>query len=155
MARGPGDRSVVFDSRFIRLLTALVVATWSPGQWCSCDGHAAGPDLQVQVSGASCCAENDSATPARAGCCGGCAGEQSHDEGPCGCLHGPTDAPARTAAALGTDGRLAVDSFDTLTARSPELTVPIVIGRGVSPCRGSPHAPPARSLLSLHCLLTT
>lgn len=145
----------MFDSRFIRLLTALVVATWSPGQWCGCDARAAGPDLQVQVSGASCCADEGAAAPARAGCCGGCAGDQSHDEGPCGCLHGPTDAPAPTAAALATNGRLVVDSFDALTALSPSFALPTIIGRGDSPCRGSPHAPRARSLLSLHCQLTT
>ncbi len=145
----------MFDSRFIRLLTALLVATWSPGQWCCCGAHAAGPDLQVQVSKASCCAEKSPAAPDRAGCCDSCAGEQSHDDGPCGCLHGPADAPVPTAAALAADGRLAVDSFDALVALPRFLAVPAVIGHGVSLCRGSPQAPPVRSLLALHCQLTT
>ena len=145
----------MFGSRFMRLLTALLVATWSPGQWCCCGAHAAGPDLQVQVSEASCCAEQSPAAPAEAGCCGGCTGEQSHDEGPCGCLHGPADAPVPTATALAADGRLAVDTFDALVALAPSLAAPTVTGHGVSLCRGSPHPPPARSLLSLHCQLTT
>ena len=145
----------MLDSRFTHLLTALLVATWSPGHGGCCGAHAAGPDLQVQVSEASCCAEKSPAAPDNVECCDGCAGEQSHDEGSCGCLHGPNDAPVPTAIALTADGRLAVDSFDALVALPPLLAVPTVFGHGVSMCRGSPHGPPAPSLVALHCQLTT
>ena len=53
------------------------------------------------------------------------------------------------------DGRLTVASFAALVALPPLLAVPTVFGHGVSMCRGSPHGPPAPSLVALHCQLTT
>ncbi len=146
----------MFDSRFIRLLTALLVATWSPGQWCCCGAHANGSDLEVQVSEASCCARPaDTAEPATdtTGCCGTCEGEPSPGENSCGCLHGPTDAAVSAAVVVITQGR--TSGLDALVELPAVLAVPAVTGHGNSMCRGSPHAPPAGSLLSLHCQLTT
>ncbi len=147
----------MFDSRFKRLLTALLVATWSPGQWCCCGAHATGANLDVQASEASCCtAPAEPVETARAsGCCDGCEDERHGDEGPCGCLHGPSDASLPTVAAVTAGGGLDKNGFDALAVLPPALAVPAVIGHRLSLCRGSPHAPRARSLLSLHCQLTT
>jgi hypothetical protein len=45
--------------------------------------------------------------------------------------------------------------LDALVELPTVLAVPADVGHGNSMCRGSPHAPPARSLFSLHCQLTT
>ncbi len=147
----------MFDSRFTRLLTALLVATWSPGQWCCCDAHGTGAGLEVQASEASCCAAPTEPveTAEASGCCASCEGERHGDKVPCGCLHGPADASLPTVATVTSGGGLEKNGFDALAALPPTLAVPAVIGHRVSLCRGSPHAPPARSLLSLHCQLTT
>ncbi len=147
----------MLDSRFTHLLTALLVATWSPGQWCCCGAHAAGPDLQVQAYEASCCtAPTDSIdTTETSGCCSSCEGERNDDGTPCGCLHGPADASLPTLVAVTAGGGLDGNGFDALAALPPALTIPAVIGHGVSLCRGSPYGPPAPSLVALHCQLTT
>ncbi len=145
----------MFNSRCIRLLTALLVATWSPGQWCCCGAHASGSDLEVQVAEASCCARPaDTAQPATEtiGCCGACEGEPSPGDS-CGCLHGPTDAAVSAAVVVTTQG--GTEGLDALVELPAVLALPAVLGHGNSMCRGSPHAPPAGSLLSLHCQLTT
>ena len=146
----------MFDSRFIRLLTAVLVATWSPGQWCCCGTHAGGSSLEVQVSEASCCARpTDAAKPATdtTRCCGNCEGEPSPGENSCGCLHGPTDAAVSATVVVTTQS--GTGGLDALVELPAVLALPAVIGHGNSMCRGSPHAPPPRSLLSLHCQLTT
>ena len=148
----------MFDSRFVRLLTALLVATWSPGQWCCGGAHTGGSGLEVNVAEASCCAvpadgaQDDPATDTT-GCCHGCDGQSVPGENSCGCLHGPTDAAVSTTVVVTTHG--GTGGFDALVELPAVLAVPAVIGHGNSMCRGSPHAPPARSLLSLHCQLTT
>jgi len=148
----------VFDSRFIRLLTVLLVATWSPGQWCCCGTHAGGSDLEVNVSEASCCSvpadgsEHASATEST-GCCSSCNGQPAPGENSCGCLHGPTDAAVSAAVVVVTQG--GTEDFDAIVELPAVLAVPADMGHGNSMCRGSPHAPQARSLLSLHCQLTT
>jgi hypothetical protein len=140
------------DSRFLRLLMVALLATWSPGSWwCCCSAHAEAPEPDVVAS--SCCQAPDvTAPPAVADgddCC-----PLDADEAPtCGCLHGTADA-ALAAVTCAAPGHAAAGSVDML-AELPALATAPAVGRHVSTCRGSPRHLPARTLLSLGCLLTT
>ncbi|MHC4414981.1 MAG: hypothetical protein ACYS0G_06840 [Planctomycetota bacterium] len=154
---------------------ALLAATWSPGHWwCCCQAHAAdtgpGAALWAGVAGGTeaptaCCSEKgDLPAPAwpdafAAGpdrCCGPDLGppEPSPEGSPCGCVHGLPDAALPVAAIAPPPGP-ASQSADLLVALPPALATISNGARGARCCRGSPRRVPARSLLSLGCLLTT
>ena len=159
----------MFDSPALRLLTALLVATWSPGSWCCCAGQEAGPALEAATVAAvesgesqgSCCsateqADAPAAEPTSAPCSGAdeCCPLDPRGPSSCGCLHA-----AHAAALLGAKpalaGQPATADLDMLGELSPLMAGAGVTTRRPSACRGSPLRPPPPTLLSLRCMLTT
>jgi len=155
----------VNDSRSLRFLTAALLVSWAPGSWwCCCSAHAADPAPDAVAATAAdqddarshrCCsapaATASRAVPGGDECC-----PLDSDEAPaCGCLHGTTEAtlPAVvTVPPTDTDGGTDLDLLAAVPAVLAAAMKPALSG---SMCRGSPRPLPARSLLSLHCLLTT
>ena len=149
------------DSRFLRLLMMALLVTWSPGSWwCCCGAHAEGPapDVAADSHATSCCSERQVATPSAiatitAGneCC-----PLDSDEAPsCGCLHGAANAALPAVATVPPAGNGDGPDLDLLAELPPALAGAATMGRHVSTCRGSPQPVPARTRLSLGCLLTT
>ncbi len=148
----------MFRSPSLRLLTAVLLATWSPGRWCCCQAHAGGGALEVVET--SCCSAEPVAAPAAKGCCTDGGRDLPADERPCGCVHGPNDVAVTTPAIAAVGGAAAPPTIDVLV-ELPPLIAAVGIADATS-CRGSPGgwagpwAPPGdRSLLALHCQLTT
>jgi hypothetical protein len=72
----------------------------------------------------------------------------------CGCRHGAAAAALPAAATSPvTDGTCGLD-LNLLVSLPPALGTVTATGRPGLTCRGSPRCPPARSLLTLHCMLT-
>ncbi len=161
-------RPALLDSSILRLVTVSLVATWSPGHFCCCQGQAA--EAAESLSGGFAASVNmvepDSGccSPARAaplemtldgGCGGGCETSGPVDGEACGCVQAPTDATAPTVAAAVHGGKQLRDTVDLLAALPAAVTEVAVAGDRVGTCRGSPRSGPAQSLYALHCLLTT
>ena len=113
----------------------------------------------------SCCSETPlDLVPVRAasgGCCDDGGLDIPANERPCGCVHGPNDVAVTTPAITANGGKAAPANIDVLLAAPPAITAAATPDRA-STCRGSPgrRAGPlslagSRSLLALHCQLTT
>ncbi len=157
------------DSGWLRLMATVLLATWSPAQWCCCQGQAAespsGDAGALAAAGSTdchvtaCCSETASvplaaAGPAPAPGCG--CGPINPDERPsCRCVHGPSDVTlpvATNAPPPGNKGRFSVDLLAELSNAVTHLRA---IGSQPANCRGSPRRVPAHSLYSIRCQLTT
>lgn len=160
----------MYDSHPIRLLTALLVATWSPGHYCCCQRAAAEPappagDWVATTAGAvsepkACCLEMAPDTapgglPATS--TAGCA-EYPSDFGhrpQCGCISAASDVVVPTGLAANSSFGAAAEQLDLL-CELPAIDAAVVAARRPPrACRGSPRPAAAQTLLSLHCLLTT
>ncbi len=166
----------MFDRPSIRILTALVAATWWPGHVCCCQIAAADttsptPNIPLIAPAGHCLAETASAD--QASCCGkpapeskplagsstsascdGCASDSGHQP-LCGCIDiAAADAVPVGVAATSPWGT-AAQQVDLL-AELPAVDAAVVAARHpLRACRGSPRPAPAQTLLSLRCLLTT
>ncbi len=161
-------RPALLDSLILRLVTASLVGTWSPGHFCCCQGQtaeaaealsggwAAFVDMTEVDSG--CCSPAPAAPldmTLDGGCGGGCETQGPVDGDSCGCIQAPTDATAPTSAAAVQGGKQLRDTVDLLAALPATVTEVAATGDRVRTCRGSPRSGPAQSLYALHCLLTT
>ncbi len=154
------------DSGWLRLMATVLLATWSPAQWCCCQGQAAespsGDAGALAAAGSTdchvtaCCSEPASVPLASAAPgCGGCGPINPEDRPSCGCAHGQNDVALRVATNApppGNKGRFSVDLLAELPAAVTNLSA---IGSQPANCRGSPRGVPAHSLYSLRCQLTT
>ncbi|MHC4130077.1 MAG: hypothetical protein ACYTBR_14160 [Planctomycetota bacterium] len=149
------------DNRLMRLLMVAILVTWSPGSWwCCCGTHAdaSEPDATPDSHAASCCSQpDDTPSPAKTVLAAGddCCPIGSDETPSCGCLHGSIDAALPAVATTAPSADDTGQGVDLLAELPPALAGATTISRHVSACRGSPRAGPARTLLSLHCLLTT
>ncbi len=161
-------RPALLDSLILRLVTASLVATWSPGHFCCCQGQtaeaaealsggwAAFVDMTEVDSG--CCSPAPAAPldmTLDGGCGGGCETKGPADPDSCGCIDMPTDTIAPTGGAVLPGGKQLWDTVDLQAALPAAVTEVAAIGHRVRTCRGSPRSGPAQSLYALHCLLTT
>ena len=165
-------RPALLDSRILRLVAASLVATWSPGHFCCCQGEAseavaalsgglaAAEDVAAPDSG--CCprapasaAQDRVGMNLAAGCRGGCESSAPAEGDSCGCVHESGDAAPPTGTAIMSAGNHVQDTVDLLMALPPALAEVGAAGHRVRTCRGSPRSGPAQSLYALHCLLTT
>jgi hypothetical protein len=144
-----------------------LLATWSPGSWwccCAADGEPA-PDTVTattvqtgEAQGHGCCSGPEAPAPVETtpaahgdGCC-----PLNSDETPsCGCIHGPADAALPAATTVVATGHDSGPDLDLLAEIPPAIVAVTAPGFLGAACRGSPQRVPARSLLSLGCLLTT
>ncbi|MHC4219360.1 MAG: hypothetical protein ACYSU7_13010 [Planctomycetota bacterium] len=156
------------DNRLGRLMTVALLATWSPGSWwCCCSADAAEPAPETvaatdDADAHGCCSASEVPAPVATfpaahgdggddGCC-----PVNSDEAPsCGCLHGPSDAALPAAALTAPTGHGDGPDLDLLAELSPAVAFLTTPAHPGSTCRGSPRSLSARSLLSLHCMLTT
>lgn len=167
----------MFGSQLLRLLAAMLVATWSPEHRCCCQPNAADAERGGRlalVAGSTdsaqpsdlrpmaCCAEtapdascSPEAAPTNAGCGLGCSKSGRDHRPACACAHAWTDAPLPVAMTATSPAKNTQATIDMLVQLPPAL-----LGVGTSRqltncCRGSPHGPPVQSLFALRCLLTT
>lgn len=167
----------MFGSQLLRLLAAMLVATWSPEHRCCCQLNAADAErggrlaLVVgftdlaelsDIQPMACCAEtapeascSPEAAPTNAGCGLGCLKSGRNDGPSCACAHAWTDAPLPIATIATSPAKNTQATIDMLVQLPPAL-----LGVGTSrqltnSCRGSPQGPPVQSLFALRCLLTT
>ncbi len=150
----------MYGSHSIRLLTALLVATWSPGHYCCCQRAAAEPAAPAVNEPKACCLEMSPDTASGglpATSTAGCA-EYPSDCGHrplCGCISAAGDAVVPTGLATNSSFGAAAQQVDLL-AELPAVDAAVVAAlHPLRACRGSPRPAPAQTLLSLHCLLTT
>lgn len=160
----------MYGSHPIRLLTALLVATWSPGHYCCCQRAAAEPappaDDWVAASAPAvsepkaCCLETAPDTapggfPATVTTgCAECPSDGGHRP-VCGCISAAGDVVVPTGLAANSSFGAAAEQLDLLS-ELPAIDVAVVTARRpLRACRGSPRPALAQTLLSLHCLLTT
>jgi hypothetical protein len=150
----------VRDNRLLRMLTVVLLATWSPGTWCCCHARAAEPAL-AKAHHSTCCTAHEAAAamPAVPAAPGGGRGNDCCSPLPtkspsCGCQHGAAVAALSAATTVPvTDDARGLD-LGLLVSLPPALGAATTPGRLGLTCRGSPRCPPARSLLTLHCMLT-
>jgi hypothetical protein len=142
-------------------LTAVTLATWSPGYWCCCNAEAtdAVADMAPAVETDSCCAAADEApvvvqTPDDCDADTCCPVDPSRQP-TCGCLHASADVVLPAVTSLPGHGKSA-DTNPDLLAELPSAVAGIStrVRLGIE-CRGSPRRPCAQTLLALHCQLTT
>jgi hypothetical protein len=139
---------------------AVLTASWAPGHlYCCCAAQAATAEMvQVcavePVSESSCCAAERAsapATPLTSGCGSPC--DDSRSEEGCGCLHAPVDAPLPVAITLPGHGKHGLGDLDLLLELPATLGTTLSVAEAGRCCRGSPHGPPADTLLRQGCLL--
>lgn len=167
----------MFGSQLLRLLAAMLVATWSPEHRCCCQPNAAdaerGGRLALVVGFAdsaqpsdirpmSCCAETAPdtscppvAAPTKAGCGLECSKSGRDDRPACACAHAWTDATLPVATIAISPAKNTQATIDMLVQLPPALLGVGISGQLTNCCRGSPHGPPVQSLFALRCLLTT
>ncbi len=122
-------RPALLDSLILRLVTASLVATWSPGHFCCCQGQTA--EAVEALSGAWAAsvdmgeADSGCCSPAPAapldmtldrGCGGGCETKGPADRDSCGCIDMPTDTIPPTVGAVPAGGKQLGDTIDLLAA---------------------------------------
>jgi hypothetical protein len=136
---------------------AVLTATWAPGQlFCCCTAQAATAEM-VQVcavepgSMSSCCTAERSSVPATPPTSGPC--DDSRSEDGCGCLHAPVDVAVPMAITLAGHGMHGLGDLDLLLQLPPALGTTFAGADAGRCCRGSPHGPPANTLLRQSCLL--
>ena len=138
-------------------MVALLV-TWSPGSWwCCCGAHADAPesDVAADSQATSCCSERGVTAPLAVTAADECCPLNSDEAPSCGCLHGAVNSALPAVATVPPAGHGDGPDLDLLAELPPALAGAATMGRHVSTCRGSPQPVPARTLLSLGCLLTT
>ncbi len=167
----------MFGSQLLRMLAAMLVATWSPEHRCCCQPNAADAERGGQLAFVvgftdsaepsdlrpmACCAEtardpscSPETAPTKAGCGLGCSKSGPDDRPACACANAWTDVPLPVAMTATSPAKNTQATIDMLVQLPPAL-----LGVGTSRqltncCRGSPHGPPAQSLFALRCLLTT
>jgi hypothetical protein len=146
------------DNRFLRLLVVACLVTWSPGSWwCCCGAHADAPESDVAADShaTSCCSERGVTAPTAVTAADECCPVNSDEAPSCGCLHGAANAALPAVATVPPADNGDGPDLDLLAELPPALAGAATMGRHHSPCRGSPQPIPARTLLSLGCLLTT
>lgn len=160
----------MYASHPIRLLTALLVATWSPGHFCCCQRAAAEPaspagDWVAATARAvsqpkACCLETAPDTapgglPATSiVACAECPSGGGHLP-ECGCISAAGDVIVPTGLAANSSFGAAAEQLDLLS-ELPAIDAAAAAARHPRrACRGSPRPAPSQTLLSLHCLLTT
>lgn len=159
-------RPALLDSLILRLVAASLVATWSPGHLCCCQGQTAeavealsgGWVVSVNMADSGCCSPAPAAPldmTLDGGCGSGCETKGPADPDSCGCIDMPTDTIVPTGGAVLAGGKKLWDTVDLLAALPATVTEVAATGHRVGTCRGSPRSGPAQSLYALHCLLTT
>ncbi len=160
----------MYASHPIRLLTALLVATWSPGHYCCCQRAAAEPappagDWVAATARAvsqpkACCLETAPDTapgglPATSiVACAECPSGGGHRP-ECGCISAAGDVIVPTGLAANSSFGAVAQQLDLLS-ELPAIDAAAAAARHPRrACRGSPRPAPSQTLLSLHCLLTT